>query len=597
MKPGDDASSSGQDSLTRLAARLWGHIGRGRRRQLYGVLALTIVASFFEVISIGAVLPFLAALATPDRVFANSHARPLIELLGFTKPGQIIFPLTLVFCAVGLAAGAIRVLLLNASLRLAFSLGADLSNEVYWRTLYQPYAVHIARNSSEVISGISSKTAEVIFYVLMPALTMLSNLLIAVAIVGVLCATIPLAALGSLVVFGVLYVILIKTLRRRLNRNSDEIARESANVIKYLQEGLGGIRDILIDGTQETFSATFRKSDAILRRAQGSNQFIAQSPRFMMESAGMVLIAAIAYGLSQSAGGTTTVIPMLAVLALGLQRLLPALQLSYQSWSTIHGAQESLRGALVLLDQPVSPASANKPDPMPLRREIKLSEVSFRYAASAPWILRNVDIAIPKGSRIGFVGTTGSGKSTLLDILMGLLVPSEGALLIDGVPVSHHNLDAWRAHIAHVPQSIFLSDSSVLENIAFGVPLTQIDREAVREAAHRAQIGEVIESWPYGYETLVGERGVQISGGQRQRIGIARALYKKADVIVFDEATSALDSVTEDGVMASIESLSDHVTVLLVAHRVSTLKNCSQIIKLERTEDGKGSCVCITEGL
>jgi ATP-binding cassette subfamily B protein len=572
-------------SLVTLAERLWRHVAPRRRRQLIGVLLLTILASISEVISIGAVLPFLGALAAPEKVIASPYARPFIDLLSLTHPAQIILPLTVTFCVAGLAAGALRIVLLRVSLKLAFSLGADLSNEAYRRTLYQPYAVHIARNSSEIITGISNKTAEVIFYVLMPTLNLFSSMVIAMAIVGALCAVIPLAALASFGVFGVLYALLVKQLRRRLQINSEQIAREQSNVIKYLQEGLGGIRDILIDGTQEAFSATFRKSDAILRSAQGSNQFISQSPRFVMESAGMVLIAVIAYGLSQSATGVANVIPMLAALALGLQRLLPALQQGYQSWSTIHGAKESLRGALALLDQPVHARSIRRAETLPFSSEIKLRNVSFQYNSNTPWILRGLNLTIPKGGRIGFVGATGSGKSTLLDIIMGLLTPSRGEMLIDDVPLDADNLDSWRTHVAHVPQSIFLSDNSVLENIAFGVPLAEIDHESVHAAAHLAQIGTTIESLPAGYKTLVGERGVQLSGGQRQRIGIARALYKKADVMVFDEATSALDGATEEAVMAAIEALSGHVTVLLIAHRLSTLRNCSHVIEISKIKD------------
>ncbi len=575
-------STTGASTLGSMGRRLWLHIGPRRRRQFLGLLGLTVLASLSEVLSIGAVLPFLGALAAPEKVFASKYARPLLEWLGLTTPSQILLPLTIAFCAAGLAAGAMRIILLRASLRLSFGVGADISNEVYRRTLYQPYSVHISRNSSEIITGISVKTNEVIFYVVMPALTLTSAVFMAIAIVGTLATFIPFAALAAFAVFGVIYALLVKSLRRRLKANSVQIARESTNATKYLQEGLGGIRDILIDGTQETFSNTFRKSDAILRDAQSNNQFIAQSPRFAMESAGMVLIAGIAYGLSLGTGGVASTIPMVAALALGLQRLLPALQQGYQAWSTIHGAQDSLKDTLVLLDQPMPAFDAAKGHSIPFNREIRLSNLSFRYGEDKPWILNDVNIVIPKGGRIGFVGTTGSGKSTLLDIVMGLLRPTQGTLLVDDVPITRENVGAWQPHIAHVPQSIFLTDGSVRENIAFGLPTAEIDDVAVRKAAHRAQIGEAIELWRDGYETLVGERGVQLSGGQRQRIGIARALYKNADLIIFDEATSALDTATEEAVMASIESLSGEITVLIIAHRLSTLKNCSQVIEFDK---------------
>lgn len=566
-------------SIAGMARRLWGHVGRRRRKQFAFLLSLSVLVSLTEIVSIGMVLPFLGALSAPERVFASSYARPLVGWLGLTEPSQIILPLTIAFCAVSLLAGAMRMTLLRTSLALSFAVGADISNEVYRRTLYQPYSVHISRNSSEIINGISIKTNEVIFYIIMPVMTLISAVFMIAAIVTALAAFIPFAALAAFALFGTFYAFLVKHLRRKLKANSEQIARESTNSIKYLQEGLGGIRDILIDGTQETFCGTFRKSDSILRNAQSNNQFLAQSPRFVMESTGMVLIAGIAFGLSHGAGGMASTLPTLAALALGLQRLLPALQQGYQSWSTIHGAQDSLRDALGLLGQPMPVPDSNPLVPMTFSREVQLKNVSFRYGATKPWVLRNVNIAIAKGSRVGFVGTTGSGKSTLLDIVMGLLHPSEGAVLVDGVAVTASNVAQWRLHVAHVPQTIFLTDGSVRENIAFGVPATDIDDAAVREAARRAQIGEAIESWPKGFETVVGERGVQLSGGQRQRIGIARALYKRAELIIFDEATSALDTATEEAVMESIESLSGEITVLIIAHRLSTLKSCSQVIE------------------
>jgi ATP-binding cassette subfamily B protein len=299
-----------------------------------------------------------------------------------------------------------------------------------------------------------------------------------------------------------------------------------------------------------------------------------------MESAGMVLIALLALMFSGGASGVSSAIPMLAALALGLQRLLPSLQQAYQSWSTINGAEASLRDTLKLLEQDMPTAPGRLPEPLAFNDEIRARKLRFRYGKGTPWILQGVDVVIRKGSRVGFVGATGSGKSTLLDIVMGLLHPDEGELLVDGVPITSGNVASWRTHIAHVPQDIFLTDGSVRENIAFGVPLDQIDEEAMRRAAHLAHVGTTIENWAKGYDTVVGERGVQLSGGQRQRIGIARALYKNADVFIFDEATSALDIDTEEAVMQSIELLPRRITVLIIAHRLSTLKNCDYLVEL-----------------
>ena len=241
----------------------------------------------------------------------------------------------------------------------------------------------------------------------------------------------------------------------------------------------------------------------------------------------------------------------------------------------------SLQDTLDLLDQPL-PDYADQPasQPLPFRQQICLDQISFRYRPDSPWVLNNIDLKIEKGSRVGFIGATGCGKSTLIDVIMSLLQATEGALGVDGKAVTMVNQRAWQAHIAHVPQAIFLADSTIEENIAFGVQKERIDHERVKMAARQAQIADVIEAWSGQYQTFVGERGVRLSGGQRQRVGIARALYKQADVIIFDEATSALDSETEQAVMQAIESLSVNLTILIIAHRLSTLKNCTQIVEL-----------------
>jgi ATP-binding cassette, subfamily B, bacterial PglK len=352
-------------------------------------------------------------------------------------------------------------------------------------------------------------------------------------------------------------------------------------VVKALQEGLGGIRDVLLDGTQPAYCHIYQRADAPLRRAQASITFISQSPRFLMESIGMVLFAALALGMNHGPQGALAALPILGALALGAQRLLPALQQGYAAWSSIIGYQSSTQEVLELLDQPLPPeASQPLPAPLPFKKLIQFDSVKFRYTSETPWVIDNLSFNIPKGTRVGFVGKTGSGKSTCLDMLMGLLKPSSGRIMVDGTILNQQNLRSWQRNIAHVPQSIFLADISLAENIAFGVPPENIEMKRVKEAARQAHIADFIESSPQGYKALVGERGIRLSGGQRQRIGIARALYKQATVLVFDEATSALDHETEQAVMEAIESLSADLTILIIAHRLTTIKNCAQIIEI-----------------
>jgi len=539
------------------------------------------LSSFAEILSIGAVFPFLGALTAPQRIFQHPVAQPFIQALGLTAADQLLLPLTIAFGCAVIIAGVLRVVLLWFSIRLSFAVGADLSNGIYRRTLYQPYEVHIARNSSEVINVIWTKVSEVIFFILMPTLNLISAGVMLVAVLLALLSIIPAIAIAAFAGFGLIYALIIKLARNRLKIDSQHIAHESTNVFKSLQEGLGGIRDILIDGSQEVFCANYRNADQTLRRAQGSNQFISHSPRYGMEALAMLLIATLAYLLARQPDGLAMAIPMLAMMALGMQRLLPALQQAYGAWSTIHGAQASLQDVLEFLDQLLPDhAGRSVTTPLPYKKQIRLHQISFRYGPQTPWILKDINLSIVKGGRVGFIGATGSGKSTLLDIIMGLLQPLEGTIEVDGQPVTVANHRSWQNRIAHVPQAIFLADGNIEENIAFGVPKDQIDRKRVVQAARQAQIADIIETWPSQYQTKVGERGIQLSGGQRQRIGIARALYKRADVIIFDESTSALDNETELAVMQAIEALSDDLTILIIAHRLSTLKNCTQIIEI-----------------
>jgi ABC-type multidrug transport system fused ATPase/permease subunit len=567
-------------SLFSLLGRLWGHITPRRRGQFGLLLLLMVLASLVEIVSIGAVLPFLGVLTAPERVFANPTFQPLIQLVGVTSSNELLLILTLLFGVAAVLAGSMRLLLLWATTRLSFATGADLSTNIYRRTLYQPYAVHVARNSSEIINGIASKTSSVI-NTIMTLLSLVGSTVMLVGILVALLAVEPTIALAAFGGFGIIYGCIARFTQRQLLVNSQIVARESTYVIKSLQEGLGGIRDVLIDGSQDAYCKIYRDSDLPFRKALGSTTFISASPRFAMEALGMLLIAVLAYSLARQPDGIAKAIPILGALALGAQRLLPVLQQAYTAWASVNGSQASLQDALELLDQPL-PMYADQPAalPLPFKHEITLTGLSFRYGPQSSWVFRNLDLRIAKGSRVGFIGTTGSGKSTLLDVVMGLLKPSEGVIKIDSEDLTTENLRAWQAHIAHVPQAIYLADSSIEENIAFGVPKEKIDHERVRRAARQAQIANIVESWPNQYQTFVGERGVRLSGGQRQRIGIARALYKQANVIIFDEATSALDSDTEEGVMQAIESLSHDLTILIIAHRLTTLKSCTQIVEL-----------------
>jgi len=566
-----------------MLKNLWHHLSKRRQKQFWLLLILMITASLSEIISVGAVLPFLGVLTAPEQIYQHPLMQPLIQVLELTEPNQLILPLTIVFITAALLAGTIRLTLLYAMTRLSYATGADLSINIYRRTLYQEYSSHVARNSSEVINGIITKTNTVIGGILTPVLMLISSIILLIGIMSVLFTINIKVAFTAFIGFGLLYWGVIRYTRQQLKENSQCIADQSTLMIKSLQEGLGGIRDVLIDGSQQFYCQLYRNADLPQRRASGNNIFIGGSPRYAMEAIGMALIAGLAYVMTQQEGGMITAIPVLGALALGAQRLLPALQQAYGAYSTIKGAKSSFEDVLNLLDQPLpSYADQPLPTPIPFEKKIQLTNLSFRYAKDAPWVLKNIDLKLTKGARIGFMGVTGSGKSTLLDIIMGLLPPTDGQFTIDEQSINDNNRRAWQAHIAHVPQNIYLSDSTIEENIAFGTPKEQINRQQVEKAAKQAQIAELIEEWREGYQTFVGERGVRLSGGQRQRIGIARALYKQANVLIFDEATSALDNETEQAVMEAVEGLERNLTILIIAHRLTTLKGCDQIVKLDK---------------
>ena len=563
-----------------MIKQFWKHLHKRRRKQFFLLLILMVVASIMEVVSIGAIVPFLSVLTAPEQIYQHHLAQPLIKILEITEPSQLLLPLTIIFVMATLISATVRLLLLYALTRLSYATGADLNIDIYRRTLYQDYSIHVSRNSSEIINSIITKTNIVIVHILVPSLNLISSVIIMVGITSIVFTINAQVALITFLVFALFYGVIVFFTKKSLQKNSQLIADESTKMVKSLQEGLGGIRDVLIDGTQEFYCKLYQNADLSLRRASGDNVFIGHSPRYLMEAVGMIVLTILAYTLTLQSN-VVVAIPILGALALGALKLLPPLQQVYGSYSAIKGAKSSFIDVLNLLNQPLPyNASQDLINPTPFKREIVFKDLSFRYTKNTPWILKNVNLSFKKGETIGFIGVTGSGKSTLLDILMGLLTPTSGELLIDGVAISQQNRRAWQAHISHVPQSIYLADSTIQENIAFGVGSEQIKEHRVVQVAQQAQVSKMINNLKNKYKAFVGERGVQLSGGQRQRIGIARALYKDSDVLIFDEATSALDNQTEQKIMQQIAKLKDNQTVFIIAHRLTTLEQCDRIIRI-----------------
>ncbi|MFA6031737.1 MAG: ABC transporter ATP-binding protein [Myxococcota bacterium] len=575
-----------QPSMTASLRELFSHVTPRRRRQLGPVLLLMLAGAVAEVVSLGAILPFLAVVAKPQDAAASGKLRPLLEAFSINTPMEVVIAAAAVFALSAVVAAAVRLLLVWVSQKFVFGIAQELSVAVYSRTLHQPYAYHTAHNSNETLAAIS-KAQMLTTGLLVPLMQAVSAAVIALFILVGLLFVDAFVALASGIGFAAIYFLVMIVTRRIMHSNGAIIARAQNERLQAASEGLGGIRDVLLDHTQPVFVARFDIVEGRLRNALAVNNFIAAAPRFVVEGLGLVLIAGIAVALSLREGGLLAAIPVLGALALGAQRLVPLLQQLYQGWSAaaIYGGM--LRDVNGILSLPEAPqfAPGRQAGALPFTRSIALDHVSFNYPQADRPALERIDLTIAKGARIGIVGKTGSGKSTLIDLLMGLLAPTEGRIVVDGVELTDANRSAWQSNIAHVPQAIYLADATIAENIAFGVPAAQVDLDRVRSAAERAELADVIAALPQGYDSFVGERGVRLSGGQRQRIGIARALYKNAQVLVFDEATSALDSATESAVMGSIETLDRTLTILIVAHRLTTVRHCDYIIRLGEETD------------
>ncbi len=577
---------SDKESLQVLLMALWGKLSNRRKQQLGLLIILIIVTSIAEMISLASIIPFLAVLASPDALWRQDFVQSIAIIFGINGPEELLLPITIGFALTVIISGTIRILNIKFSQKLTAGIGSDISCEAYRRTLFQPYSVHLSRNSSEVIASLITDVNKLVGDTIFPIISLASSLFIIVGLSATLLAISWQVAIGIGGIIFVVYTVAVQKSKKVITALGNKKMELSRDLIRGIQEAQGAIRDVLLDSSQEFYASIHSQVDRPLRLSGAQINFLTAYPKMALESAGMVLIAIAGYILVIQ-GGVTKALPLLGSLALGAQRLLPLAQRVYECWALLKSSKKVIANVLTLLSKPIpkSALTSLKVKKLGLKEKIEFKNVNFTYKKGLRNVLEGFNITILKGERIGFIGKTGCGKSTAVDLLMGLLLPTKGKILVDGKDLydsdDDRRVSSWRASLAHVPQSIYLTDASIAENIAFGIPTHEIDMDRVKRASEMSMLDKFAKNSPQGYSTIVGERGVRLSGGQRQRIGIARALYKNAEVIIFDEATSALDNTTESQVMESINNLSSNLTIILIAHRESTLVGCDKVFKIE----------------
>lgn len=552
--------------------------GRDRRRFAF-VIALMLAAGVADVVGVAAIIPLLAVLADPGVIEGSPLLARAYALGGFTSVRGFLGTLCVAAFAVLTVAVAVRVAAKYAAARFTRGVVLTLSQSLLTKYLRNPYEWHLGRHSSDLAKSLLAEIQEVVQGSVKPAMRFVSDGVAAAAMVAFLFYLEPGGALlvGGLVAGS--FALVQSRLRRLLERLGEDRRRATRERFKIIQESLTGIKDVKILDLEDTYIDRFHHPSRRIAQHQATLELVAELPRYLLELlafGGMLIFLFVLILMSQ--GDLGTVLPVFGAFTLAGLRLLPAVQVLFQSSARMRFGLPALDGLLAELREATGPGlEGARGHALPLHRELALENVRYAYPGAAAPILDGVSLRIPARTSCGFVGPTGAGKTTILDVILGLLSPSDGRLTVDGIPIDRTNLRAWQGSIGYVQQSIHLIDDTIAANIAYGVPTEKIDREAARRAARQASLHDFVETLPAGYDTVVGERGARLSGGQRQRLGIARALYRDPEVIVFDEATSALDTVTERAVMEALGALGGTRTVIVVTHRLSTVAACDKI--------------------
>lgn len=573
--------------------KLYEILDRRERRRVAMVLALMIAVAMFEVVGVASIMPFMAVLSNPELIDTNQYLRHVYQRLAFESPRSFMLFLGGLFLILIVLSLALRAVAFWVQFRFAAMRSHEWSCRLAEKYLGRPYEWFLGQHSGTLSSSVLHEVNQMVHGSLFPLMGLLSQAFVAVLLTLLLVVVDSVLAISTAVVLGGAYGILYLAARRLLARLGEEILEANRRRYKLALEMFGGIKDVKVSGFEWSFLRQYREASLRSAERQVVAKTLGEIPSFAMQALVFGGIVVVLLYVLVKQGDLQSALPVFSVYALAGYRLMPALQAVYRHLSEIRTSEavlERVHAAWVsAASQDVIGDSSDtaKPSKEAIRLEkcLRLECVSYRYPGSDRWALRNIELLIPARSTVGLVGTTGAGKTTLVDVILGLLQPEAGVLRVDEQVLTQEGRRAWQRNIGYVPQQIFLSDDTVTANIAFGVPPENVERPRVERAARLANLHSfIMEGLPNGYDTVVGERGVRLSGGQRQRIGIARALYSDPAVLLLDEATSALDGVTEHAVMDAVRNLGGKKTIIVVAHRLSTVRECDAIFIMEKGE-------------
>ena len=572
--------------MFKLLKNLFNLLSPNQRKRFYVLQFLVIVMSVFEILGVASIIPFMALVGDMNQIEQNTFIAEIYRLSGITSESQFIFLIGL--CVLGLlfVSMIISIFTTWGLSMFANKIGTEIADRLYSYYLNQDWLFHASGSSAQLTKKIATETMRVTGAVLVPLMLMNSKVTLSLLMSISIFLYDPKVALIGLSIFAISYFFLFRGVRNQLNKNGIAISEVNEERFRLMNEGFGGIKDLLLMGRDNDFINRFNRSGKTLAYSQGTNAALAQAPRYFVELLAFgSMIVLILYLIASHNGNLGMILPILSVYAIGIIKLLPAFQQIYSSIAIIKAnipAFESIQQDLHDSLHKELKSQKFEQNYLYPKHSISLENITFTYPNKEEPALNKLDMLIPSNSVIGIVGPSGSGKSTLIDILLCLIKPDNGHLKIDDQIINTQNRRSWQNTIGFVAQSIFLSEGTIAENVAFGIPEKQIDFSQVQKVLKLAHLSDFIATLDQGIHTKVGERGVQLSGGQRQRIGIARALYHNAEVLVFDEATSSLDGITEKMIMEAIHNFSGKKSIILIAHRLKTVKKCDKIFFIDK---------------